>query len=132
IGATASLTDGGEPVVLFSYRSGPLVTDVDYVFFGTPTPSNSAVDKTGVVVDGSAYAADTPATSQHLVPAPPDGGSLHRCGPIEIGEKPAGGNGIDGHDETSEDVTLAFSLAASPEGRTPGGPPPRGLCGASN
>jgi hypothetical protein len=128
IGATASLTDGGEPVILFYRRAGAVVADVDYLFFGVPTASNPAVDKTGVVVSEGAYAADTPEALQHPVPAPPDGGSLHRCTHVEPDERRLGGNGLTGHDETAENARASFVSASTASARTPGGPPPPGLC----
>ena len=130
IGATASLTDGGEPVVLFCYQGSALVSDIDYVFYGTPSASNPAVDKTGIVVSGSSYADDTAASAQRPIPAPPEGGSLHRCAFVESDEKRAGGNGNTGHDETSEDMSAAFVFGMSLADRTPGGPPPPGICDA--
>jgi len=130
IGATASLTDGGEPVVLFCYQGSALVSDIDYVFYGTPSASNPAVDKTGIVVSGSSYADDTAAPAQRPIPAPPEGGSLHRCASGESDEKRAGGNGSTGHDETSEDMSAAFVFGMSVADRTPGGPPPPGICDA--
>jgi cysteine-rich repeat protein len=132
IGATASLTDAGEPVILFFYRDGALVSDIDYLFFGTPSASNLVVDKTGIVVSGSIYADDTPPSLQHQASAPPDGGSLHRCMYAESGERLVRGNGATGHDETSENAKDAFTVAATPAGRTPGGPPPPGLCPPAN
>jgi hypothetical protein len=132
IGATTSLTDAGEPVVLFFYRGGAVVTDVDYVFFGAPSATNVVVDKTGVVATGSSYADDTPSSSQRPAPAPPDGGSLHRCIYAEVDEIPTNGNGWTGHDETSEDGKKAFAIAIAPNERTPGGPPPAGLCTPPN
>jgi cysteine-rich repeat protein len=128
IGANASLTDGGEPVVLFSYRGGDHVADVDYVFYGAPSASNQMVDKTGVVAGAFTYLADTPAGAQHTVAAPGETGSIHRCIYAEGHESAAQGNGITGHDETSEDVTTAFAGATSVTQRTPGGPPPADLC----
>jgi cysteine-rich repeat protein len=130
IGATASLTDAGEPIVLFFYREGALVSDVDYVFFGVPSASNLVVDKTGIVVSGSAYADDTPASAQRPAGAPPEGGSLHRCVYAEASERLIGGNGATGHDETSENSQEAFAVATAT--RTPGGPPPPGLCPPAN
>jgi cysteine-rich repeat protein len=128
IGANASLTDGGEPVVLFSYRGGDHVSDVDYVFYGAASASNQMVDKTGVVAGAFTYLADTPADAQHTVAAPGETGSIHRCVYAESHESAAQGNGITGHDETSEDVTTAFAVATSAALRTPGGPPPANLC----
>ena len=128
IGATSSLTDSGEPVVLFFYRTGPLVSDVDYLFFGAPTAANPAIFKTGVAVDGSSYLDETPSVSQHPVAAPAEGGSLQRCGYAEAHETAAGGNGLTGHDETSEDATRTFVLSSDAGDRTPGGPSPPALC----
>jgi len=128
IGASASLTDGGEPVVLFFYRAGDLVSDVDYVFYGAPSASNPMVDKTGVIAGASSYLADTPATAQHAVAAPGEAGSLHRCVYAESRETSAQGNGVAGHDETSEDVVTAFRLGTSAAERTPGLPPPTEVC----
>lgn len=128
VGATASLTDGGEPVVLFFYREGALVSDVDYVFVGAPSASNPAVDKTGVAVGERTYAPDTPGAFQHLAPAPLEGGSLHRCTYVEPDEKNQGGNGLTGHDETAENVNLSFVSSTTVNQRTPGGPPPPSLC----
>jgi Lamin Tail Domain len=129
IGSSASLTDSGEPVILFRYRSGDLVYDVDYVYYGAPSASNPPVDKTGVTVGQSAYVDDTPAAAQQPAPAPVDGGSLHRCLASEPGETKAGGNGTACHDETSEPFATTFARSSGAAGqRTPGGPPPDGLC----
>ncbi len=127
IGATSSLTDSGEPVILFFYREGPRVFDVDYLFYGTASASNPVIDKTGIEVLGQTYAADTPVTSQHFIAAP-DVGSIHRCRRDEPDEVQTGGNGVVGHDETSENTTASFVAAPAAELRTPGGPPPPGLC----
>ena len=126
IGAVASLTDGGEPVVLFRYASGNLVYDVDYVFYGAVSAANPAIDKTGAVVNGSAYLSDRAASLQKPAAAPSDGGALHRCSSSEADELEKGGNGTTCHDETSEDFSAAFVRSANQ--RTPGEPPPAGLC----
>jgi hypothetical protein len=124
IGATASLTDAGEPVVLFYRADGATAYDVDYVFFGEPSASNAVVDKTAE----PGYLADTPADRQHSVLAPGESGALHRCDYGEAGEARAGGNGITGHDETSEDTSRSFAVTTAASLRTPGGPPPPGAC----
>jgi cysteine-rich repeat protein len=128
IGGSASLTDAGEPIVLFTFRGGDLVSDVDYVFYGAPSSSNQMVDKTNVVAGGSSYLADTPAAAQRAAAAPGEAGSLHRCVYAESQETAAQGNGIAGHDETSEDGFAAFRVATTDAERTPGGPPPAHLC----
>jgi hypothetical protein len=86
------------------------------------------VDKTGVVAGASSYVADTPATAQHAVAAPGEAGSIHRCVYGESRETAAQGNGIAGHDETSEDVAASFRLGTNAAERTPGLPPPVGVC----
>ena len=128
IGANASLTDGGEPVVLFSYRGGDHVFDVDYVFYGVASASNQMVDKTGVVTGAWSYLADTPASAQHAAIAPGETGSIHRCVYAESHEMAAQGNGITGHDEMSEDMSAAFAVGSSAAQRSPGGPPPASVC----
>jgi hypothetical protein len=117
--------------VLFSFRGGDLVSDVDYVFYGSPSTSNPMVDKTGVMAGASSYLPDTPASAQHAVAAPGETASIHRCVYAESHETPVQGNGIVGHDETSEDGTAAFRLAKTAAERTPGGPPPAGVCNAA-
>jgi hypothetical protein len=128
IGAGTSLTDDGEPIVLFFYNGGDHVFDVDYVFYGAPTVGNPMIDKTGIVRGAWSYLADTPAAAQHAVAAPADAGSIHRCVYAESHETTSLGNGIAGHDETSEDASVAFRLGSAASDRTPGGPPPAALC----
>jgi cysteine-rich repeat protein len=129
IGASASLTDSGEPVILFRYRSGSVVYDVDYVYYGSPSTANPVVDKTGVVVGESAYLNERAAALQQPAPAPGDGGALHRCVYGEGQEVKTGGNGATCHDETSEAFSTTFARSANAaDQRTPGGPPPSGLC----
>jgi cysteine-rich repeat protein len=129
IGASASLTDSGEPVILFRYRSGSLVYDVDYVYYGSPSTANPAVDKTGIVAGESVYLSDRAAALQQPAPAPGDGGALHRCVYGEGQEIKAGGNGATCHDETSEAFSTTFARSTNAaDQRTPGGPPPSGLC----
>src|SRR5215471_4640036 len=94
IGANASLTDAGEPVVLFFQSEGTRVYDVDYVFYGAVSSSNLVVDKS----DQAGYEADTPASLQAPAPAPGESGSLQRCDYAEGTERRAAGNGITGHD----------------------------------
>ena len=64
------------------------------------------------------------ANRHHLRPrsipsaAPMPGQSIERCGAAQEGsEKASGGNGITGHDETSEPLDVTFKLATMP---TPG------------
>jgi hypothetical protein len=90
------------------------VEDVDYVTWGVMFDPATRVDKTGI----AGYVADTASASQKPAVAPPPTQSIERCGPtLEQGEKSFGGNGITGHDETSEPLDASFKLQVKP---TPG------------
>jgi hypothetical protein len=120
---SSGLTNSGEVVVLFRWDGvSDLVEDIDYLLYGTPS---SGVDKTGVSVGGSSYVADTPVASQGIATTPDtDGESLHRCDTAEATETKLFGNGPAGHDETSEDSSVAWKVDVP----SPGAPPTLGLC----
>jgi hypothetical protein len=106
VGPTRMLTNTGEPVILF-YWDGvtALVTDIDYVRYGTTSGTNPGVNKTGVTVKGSTYVpdtADSPALWAPLGTGPQGTTTTCRSNMVEIGEIATGGNGLGGHDETSE------------------------------
>ncbi len=129
IGGSAGLSNAGEMIILFHWDgASDLVDDVDYVVWGDLA---EAVDKTGLAKDGpdvdtdpTTYLDDTPVSSQ--APVDLDGGgddphdfgfSAARAVPfVETGETGAGGNGLTGHDETSEDLTVLgnWSVHAAP------------------
>jgi cysteine-rich repeat protein len=129
IGASASLTDAGEPVILFLLPGGDGISDVDYLYYGTASASNPPVDKTGIASGASTYLPDTPASAQRAAVAPGEVGSIHRCVYAEASETAERGNGAGGHDETSEDATQAFRIGTAAD-RTPGAAPPAALCAA--
>lgn len=121
IGSSPGLTNSGESVVLFFWDGATdLVQDVDYVVWGD---KNEAIDKTGVAKDGpdgdtdpTTYADDTAVLDQTVVNTDNDGddtphssdNTAQRAAPEEeYGETQTGGNGITGHDETSEDLSFA-------------------------
>jgi hypothetical protein len=110
------LSNTREMLVLFRW-DGVLdsnVQDVDYVTWGDEFEDVTRVDKTGV----GTYAADTARVMQKPALAPFGGNSIERCPDgVEVGEKQSGGNGITGHDETSEDLAAAFKATMPP---TPG------------
>jgi hypothetical protein len=123
VGATASLSNQ-EMVILFHWDGqSDLVQDVDYAMWGT-FPA-SFVDKTGISIDGpdagtdpSTYLNDTPVDNQGaFVPAPFTGSSMERTSVTENGEIFVNGNGITGHDETSEPIDQNFAVQSTP---TPG------------
>jgi hypothetical protein len=78
IGSSRSLTNGGEMVILFYWDGASnLVTDVDYVYYGTFGTTNLEVDKTGVMT----YLPDTPdATHVRHAPVSPSGTGIATSG----------------------------------------------------
>ena len=125
VGSSAGLTNTREIVVLYRWDGQTdLVEDVDYVVYGNV--NDHFVDKTGVAIDGpdqdtatSAYQPDTDGLFQHRAPGHVSGRSSTRINVEETGESQAGGNGLGGHDETSEDTAIHFTPDRAP---TPGGP----------
>jgi hypothetical protein len=119
IGTGTSLTDGGEPVVLFSWdQTAPRVVDLDYVVYGNPSTSNPRVDKSGLMstVSGmtATYLADTPSAMQATLTAHTSGRSNVRCDFSEGSERRTGGNGAMGHDETSENWAVTWRSSPTP------------------
>jgi FG-GAP repeat/FlgD Ig-like domain len=109
--------DAEEAIVLLRWNGADdLVEDVDYVAWGAPF-----VNKTGLGIDGvdsdsvqSYYDNETPALQQRPVAGPAHAllkSWQRRPTPREFGELLAGGNGISGHDETSENLARAFKQA---------------------
>ncbi len=116
IGDVPSLSNDREMVILFHWAgvANTPVEDVDYVTWGVMFEDATRVEKNGV----PGYAADTVRASQKPAIPPLVNESIERCGPVlEQGEKSAGGNGITGHDETSEALGASFKAQTKP---TPG------------
>jgi hypothetical protein len=110
------LSNSREMVVLFRWDGvvNHPVEDVDYVTWGAMFDDATRADKTAV----AGYKPDTGRDLQKAAAAPMPGQSIERCGAAQEGsEKASGGNGITGHDETSEPLDVTFKLAATP---TPG------------
>jgi hypothetical protein len=123
VGTSASLSNT-ELVILFLWNGQTdLVSDVDYGMWGD-NPVN-LVDKSGISIDGpdpdntpTSYLNDTPVNNQNFYPtAPITGKSIERISVREEGETFINGNGISGHDETSEPIDQNFALLNTP---TPG------------
>jgi hypothetical protein len=110
----AGFSDSREMVVLFRWDGAPngVVQDVDYLTWGPTFEAGTRVDKTGA----PGYQADTAPDLQKPALEPPPAQSIERC-VVESNETVSGGNGISGHDETSEDFGAAFVIQPTP---TPG------------
>jgi MYXO-CTERM domain-containing protein len=113
------LTNGNEPLVLFYWDGvSDLVTDVDYVYWGT-LGSNLPINKTGIMQDGpdpdmnaSTYLPDSPFTAAAPLPMP---GSVPvsatcRSDFAETGQIGPPGNGVAGRDETSETWSMTWAI----------------------
>ncbi len=125
INGQGGLTNSGEVVILYTWDGiSDLVQDVDYAVWGDKV---EAVDKSGVSIDGpdpdstpSTYLNDTPIALQDSLPAGhPSGDSFTRYEFTEPGETFSGGNGLTGHDETSEPLSTTWIIdVVSPNGGT--------------
>ena len=113
------LSDAREMLILFRWDGvEATVHDVDYVTWGAMFDVGaSRIEKTTV----SGYKADTAAASQQPADAPLAAHSIVRCDAAEKGETLTGGNGLTGHDETSEALGASFKDTATPTPGTPGG-----------
>ena len=122
VNSTPRLTDGGATVILFQWDgTSGLVKDVDIMIVGAPTSTNVLVDKSGVTQNGMTYAKDAN-TIAAQPSAPGIGQSTKRIKREDGNETQTGtGNGITGHDETSENtaVTWDSSFSAPTPGTVP-------------
>ena len=110
--STGGMLSNSEMMILFYWDGvSNRVYDVDYAIWGSTT--SNFVDKTGI----APYAPDTPVGSQRPSAKPITGFSMTRTNALELGETFSGGNGISGHDETSEPIDQNFNTPATP---TPG------------
>ena len=134
INGQGGLSNGGEFVTIYHWDgASDLVADLDYFVWGDKA---EAVDKSGVIIDGpdadsdgSAYANDTAIGFQVPVDtgAHEFGDSWQRRDLSEGDEVDAGGNGITGDDETSEDLAVTWGATApTPNAATTLEPPDPG------
>jgi hypothetical protein len=131
VSGTATLTNGGEPVILFHWNgASDRVTDVDIMIAGAPSVGNALINKSGVIVDGpdpdtvgTAYAVDA-FTIGNQGSTPGSGLSTKRLALESAAtEIQSGGNGPGGQDETSEQTATTWDAAAF-TALTPGTVPP--------
>lgn len=123
INGQGGLSNDGEVVVLFTWDGqSDLVTDVDYALWGDKA---EAVDKTGVTIDGpdtdsdtSSYLPDTAVASQDVIATGSHafGNSWQRDDLTEGAETTSGGNGVNGEDETSENLSVTWCESAPTPG----------------
>jgi hypothetical protein len=110
---SANLSNDDEMLVLFRWsgNANDPVEDLDYVIWGAydATDAGARMNKTNV----SGYAAETAPAQQTSAAAPALNQSAQRCD-FEIGEDTSGGNGITGHDETSENLAQSFEVTDNP------------------
>ena len=124
VGTSVGLTNNDEAVVLFHWDGvADLVKDVDIVWWGDE--SSYRVDKSGVSIDSEFDGDGAESTYNNDASTYPSiwnrchnsGDSFKRIDVInEPDEAANGGNGITGHDETTENLTTSwnYSTAADP------------------
>jgi hypothetical protein len=120
-GSAAVLAATGTAIALFAWDgSAATVQDVDLMTVGQPLAANAFVSKSGMAQGSGAYKTEANTLPMQAA-TPPSGKSTQRqlleaTHEVQNGQ----GNGITGHDETSEDTTITWdgpSFAAHP---TPG------------
>ncbi len=113
------LADSRETLILFYWDGeSPMVQDVDYFLWNdsnyddsTPEEHPMAINKEGV----EEYLPDTPIEQQSFIRHHGEDSSFVRVSYEETGESETGGNGITGHDETSEDFLQSWNIILNPE-----------------
>jgi hypothetical protein len=123
-GSNAGLNNGAEVAMLFYWDgSSDLVLDADYVQWGID--GTRRIWKTGISLDGpdagttpSVYLDDTEPYDQDTISpdAHLNGESYQRIDFTEGTEVKTGGNGIGGHDETSENLSVTWTTATAGPG----------------
>jgi hypothetical protein len=130
ISGQGGLSNSGEVVILYTWDgASDLVQDIDYAVWGDKA---EAVDKSSVGVDGpdadgdlSFYPVETSIAAQDIVAAGSHAGgdSFQRVDFAEGAETQTGGSGINGSDETSEDLSVTWGQFAASPGAAPPAPP---------
>jgi len=108
-----SLSDNAESLILYTWDGETdLVADLDFMFWGAVT--NVLFDKNGRTVGAGTYVADTDVSLQEPVTTASQtfGWAYARLSADEGTESLSGGNGLDGHDETSENLGTTWAHAA--------------------
>lgn len=118
------LSNASEVVILYTWDgTSDLVQDVDYIIWGNKSETRWAIDKTGFSIDGpdedmtsSTYLDDTPIANQDYANYSVFGLGLsfHRIDYTEGTQTMTGGNGINGADETSENLSTTWTTLTAP------------------
>jgi len=107
-----------ELIILFKWdgESNHLIEDIDYFVWSSLDGVGNVIDKTGI----DSYANDTALDNQlYFETVAGQYYAYSRIGTDEINEEQNGGNGINGHDETSENfreswgISLLFNLGCT-------------------
>jgi len=122
-------TNGGEVLMMFHWNGeSDLVQDVDGVRWGTVSAGNQFENKSAIAIDGpdadtdaSTYLTDSYSSFLYDPTPGTAPAAMVRISTTESAEVSTGGNGITGHDETSEDLAATFQSAAD-TATTPGLP----------
>lgn len=117
---TATLTNAGEPVVLFFWDgASDKVTDVDIMIAGTPSAANLLANKSAVAIDGpdadsatGAYATDANTLPSQTAPASAKSTKRLALESTAVETQAGTGNGVNGHDETSEQLGMTWDTTA--------------------
>lgn len=107
----------GEPIILYHWLAdAPTVTDIDVFMWGDSKTGDFRVGFQKTEADG--YLDDTPVADQDWFESVDTTGdfSYTRDDENEGQQSPAGGNGVDGRDETSEDWSTTFTLSSPTPG----------------
>jgi len=120
-GNPPGFSNAAETVVLYWWDGqSDLVTDVDVFFWDTEGDNESILfSKNGVTVGGATYGPELPVSQQQpFLDQVGTGESYTRAGLPESGENQDGfGNGVAGHDETSEVFMESFTVTTATPGQ---------------
>lgn len=116
-----SFTPAGEMLALFFWDgASDLIADIDLLRWGNPSSVNNIASKTGLLVDGP----DADATASAFLPdamtIPTPGTNNYPAAALSLKrrlfetghELSSGGNGLTGHDETSENILITWDFGS--------------------
>ncbi len=126
IALLANSANSGGVVILFRWNGAPpaetRVTDVDYVVYGVPQNGSTSfpVDKSSQTgtASGPQYPLEPNATTQSNSAAPP-GNAVQRTNYVEGNENTAGGVGVVGHAEATENWVSTFTAGTATPNAVP-------------